>query len=596
MTRPTRTGLFGSCIGLMMVALTACGSSLDPGGKGGGGGQSTTGSAGSTGGATVAGTAGASGVAGNGSVGTGGSTGAGGAGPYGGPSCAPGIPTTSQLRRMTNGQYDAVVRDLLGVTTVAVGGKSGPASALLYPDFDGAMIPDAWRLYQDVGAAIAKSVMAAPAQKVRFIGCDPAAAGCLTTTIKSFGRKAFRRPLTDAEVARLAAIGDPPSFGTPDDVAEATLQAFLISPSFISLSELNTTPDPGGQGVQLSGWEVATRLSFLLWGSIPDDLLNTAADNNQLQTKQQILAQAQRLLTQRDKAAPQIAAFHRAWVRMDDASSHWWKVDHDTTKYPLYTPAAQASYQAELDDFFAEIAFTNGSYKDLLLSNVGFVNKDNAGVYGLTSTDTNLTKTNLDATQRPGFLTRAGFLSSYSHYDSTAPILRGAFITKYLLGVDPGPPPPSTMLPPPPNDATTNREKSEALTSQSSACMGCHSNVLNPPGYVLENYDSIGKWQVTDPLGGPINAVATVNFGNGISKQINNALELMQELAKTPVGRLLYAQSLVSSGYGRAPNSNDACVVDQIGAKLATDGYTILNLFTDLTQTDSFRVRVRATP
>jgi hypothetical protein len=586
MTRQARTGLSGLCIGLMVGGLTACGSSLQGGGKGGGGGQSTAGTAGASG---------ASGVAGNGSVGTGGS-GPGGSGPGGAVACVPGIPTTSQFLRISNRQYDAVVRDLLGVTTVAVSGNSGPPSALLFSDFDGPMVPDAWRLYQDVGAAIAKAVMATPAQKAKFITCDPAAAGCLTTTIKSFGRKAFRRPLTDAEVTRLATIGDPPSFGTPDDVAEATLQAFLISPSFISLSELTTTPAPGGQAIQLSSFEVATRLSFLLWGSIPDDTLNNAADNNSLQTKEQILAQAQRMVAIREKAAPQIAAFHRYWARMDSAAEHWWRTDHDMTKYPLYTPAAQPSYAAELDDFFAEIAFTNGSFKDLLLSNIAFVNKDNAGIYGLTSTDTTLTKTTLDATQRPGFLTRAGFLSSYSHYDSTAPILRGAFITRYLLGVDPGPPPPSTMLPPPPNDALTNRERTEVLTSQSTACMACHTNILNPPGYVMENYDAIGKWQVMDPLGGPINPVATVNFGDGNSKQINNPLELMQELAKSPKGQRLYAQSMVSSGYQRQPTPSDNCVVDQISTKLAGNGYTILNLLTDLTQPDSFRLRVRGTP
>ena len=206
MKRDMRTDVFGLGIGLMMVGLTACGSSLQPGGKGGDGGASSTGSAGSTGGATVAGTAGAtggSGIAGNGSVGTGGS-GPGGSGFGGAVRCVPGIPTTSQFRRMANRQYDAVVRDLLGVTTVAVGGNSGPPSTLLFSDFDGPMVPDAWRLYQDVAAAIAKAVMATPTQKAKFISCDPAAAGCLTTTIKSFGRKAFRRPLTDAEVTRFS--------------------------------------------------------------------------------------------------------------------------------------------------------------------------------------------------------------------------------------------------------------------------------------------------------------------------------------------------------------------------------------------------------
>jgi len=584
-----RTGL----LVLMIAGVSACGSSLGSGGGKGGAGGPTTGSGGATGG-SAAGTAGAGAITGTGGAGaTAGISGTGTGGGGGDIACAPGIPTTTQLRRLQNRQYDNVVRDLLGVTTVSVGTDVKAPSEFLFPDSDGPMATDAWRLYKDVGKAIAKAVMANPAQKAKFITCDPAVSGCLTATIKSFGRKAFRRPVTDAEVTRFAGIGEPPSIGTPDDVAEATLVAFLVSPSFLMVPELSKTP--AGQGFQLSSHEVAARLSLMLWGSVADDVLNTAADANQLQTKDQILTQAQRMLAMRDKAAPQVTAFHRYWARMDDASSHWWRTDHDVAKYPLYSPAARTTLAAELDSFFAEIAYTNGSYKDLLLSGVGFVNKDNAPIYGLTGAGTTLAKVQLDSMQRPGFLTRAGFLSSYSHYDSTAPILRGAFITRYLLGIDPGPPIPSAALvPPPPGNYTTNRQRTEALTSQQASCAACHTGILNPPGFVLENYDAIGKWQTVDPLGGPIDATAMVNFGDGNIKRITNAQELMQEIARTPRSQLQYAQSLVAYGYGRQPNAQDRCVAEQLAGKLASDGYPILTLLSDLTQADSFRQRVRA--
>jgi hypothetical protein len=225
------------------------------------------------------------------------------------------------------------------------------------------------------------------------------------------------------------------------------------------------------------------------------------------------------------------------------------------------------------------------------------VNKDNAPIYGLSNAGAALTKVQLDPLQRPGFLTRAGFLSSYAHDDSTAPMLRGAFITKYLIGVDPGAPfPNDALVIPPPGNYTTNRQQTEALADSSASCQACHASLINPPGYVLENYDAIGKWQTTDPLGGPIDAAATVNFGDGKVKQIANARELMQELAQAPRGRHLYAQSWVAYGYGRDPNANDRCVVDQIDAKLAGDGFAILDALADLTQTDSFHLRVRAAP
>lgn len=526
---------------------------------------------------------------------------AGGAGPAGGTAvtCVPGIPATSQLRRMENWQYDAVVRDLLGITTVASGSDSKPPSALLYPDFAGPMVPDAWRLYQDVGAAIAKAVMADPVKLANFMSCDPSASGCLVQTIKAFGRKAFRRPLADAEVARFQMLGQTTPAGTPADVAEATLLGFLVSPSFLMIPELNTTPDSSGRGLQLSSYEIAARLSFMLWGSVPDDALNAAADANQLQTKDQILAQAQRMIAVRDKTAPLLSAFHRHWVQMDNVNAHWWKLDHDMSKYPLYSPSAKTSFQSELDSFFAEIAFTNGTFKDLFTSNIGFVNKDNAAIYGLDATKYGdaLTKVALDSVERPGFMTRAGFLSSYAHYDETAPILRGAFITVYMIGVDPGPPlAGATMLTAPAGNYKTNREKTDALVNMSATCMGCHTSIINPPGYVLENYDAIGKWQTVDPLGGPINATAIVNFGDGNQKAISSPQQLMQEIANTPKARQNYAQYWVSYAYARDPNANDQCIADQVGSHLAQDGYTILNLLADLTQSDSFRTRVRASP
>ena len=118
--------------------------------------------------------------------------------------CVPGVPATSQIPRLLNRQYEAVVRDLLGVTGVGTDNK--PASQLLVADSDGPMTPDAWRIYQDVGGQIARAVMTGP-NKSKFISCDAAAAGCLEQTIRTFGRKAFRRPLTDAEVARFQKLG-----------------------------------------------------------------------------------------------------------------------------------------------------------------------------------------------------------------------------------------------------------------------------------------------------------------------------------------------------------------------------------------------------
>jgi len=560
--------------GALSAALAACSGEVDPTGAAAGGGS-----------IAMAGSSGAAGAAG-----------AGGGGQLPPGMCVPGIPSTSQIPRLLNRQYEAVVRDLLGVT--GLGTDNNTASQLLVADSDGPMTPDAFRIYQDVGDQVARAVMAGP-NRSKFIDCDAAAAGCLEQTIRTFGRKAFRRPLTDAEVARFQKLGQTTPAGTPDEVAETTLFAFLVSPSFLMLPELTTAQDPTGQGAQLSSHEVATRLSFLLWGSIPDDALNAAADANELQTKEQILIQAQRMIAVREKTGPLVSSFHRDWVQMNNGNGHWWKVDHDPQTYPLYTADAKPSWQAELDAFFEEVAFEGGSFKDLLLSNIGFVNQDNAAIYGLDPAvhGAELTKVELDPTQRPGFMTRVGFLSSYAGYDATSPILRGAFISVYMLGVNPGPPIPGATMMTVDGAFQTQREYVEELTKPT-ACTGCHT-IINPPGFVMESYDGIGQWQTLDPRGGAIDATvttATVNFGDGKSVETTTALQLMQEIAQTPKAMQLYAQAWVSYAFGRSPNANDQCLVDQLNTKLARGDYGILELLADLSQADSLRVRVRETP
>jgi hypothetical protein len=286
---------------------------------------------------------------------------------------------------------------------------------------------------------------------------------------------------------------------------------------------------------------------------------------------------------------------------MNNEDSHWWKVSHDLTRFPQYSDAAVPAMQAELDRFFEDLAFAGGSFEDLFLSNVAYVNANTAAIYGLdpAAYGADLTRVELDPAVRPGFLTRAGFLSSFSHFDATSPILRGAYITVNILGVNPGAPDPNFFLTPPPNGTFyTERAYVEALTGQP-ACTGCHTPYVNPPGFALENYDAIGKWQTVDPRSGgdptlgAINPTTTVSFSDTDVKTITSPLELMQGISQTPLARRIYAEKDVSLAFGRLPNPNDACTVELVYMKLSVDGYNILDLLADLTQSESFRLRVR---
>ncbi len=607
MTRSIRKSL----VGMLVASLASCTAVVGPApstgtGTGGAGTGPATGTGGTgpvTGtGGTGPGTGTGGTGPGTGTGGTGPVTGTGGTGPVtgtGGAStapvttCVPGIPATSQVPRMTVKQYDTVVSDLLGVTTLATGTTMLPSS-LLAPDSAGSLTDIAWNGYLTAAERISAAVMAG-ANKSKFIACDPAAAGtagttCLTDTIKAFGRKAFRRPLTAAEQTSFIRLNNLTPKGTPAEVAEAILYAFLSSPSFIALPEL--AQEKEGTSTKLNSYEAATRLSFLLWNSVPDDILNAAADAGQLTTKEQIRTQALRLL-QSPKAAAVASTFHRYYAGIE-AGSHWTNTTtHNATKFPSFTAASYPAAMAEIDAFFQEVVLNGGTFKDLFTSSVGFVTKDTAALYGVTSTATTPTKVTLDATKRPGFLTRVGFLSTFSHEDTSSPILRGAFISQRVLGIPTGTPDPSFLgVKPPAGTYTTNRQATEALTA-ASPCNSCHTGVVNPPGFVLERYNAVGTWQDTDALGGAINSTADVilSVGPEVKKTVTTPAELMTEIAQLPRAQRTYAQQWVAFATGRSPNTNDACVVDQLATGLTGSVYSIATMMADYAQADSFRLR-----
>jgi hypothetical protein len=584
-------------LGALSAALGACGSSIDAYESNGAGTAGTTGSPGGTG-SGGSGPSGSGGTTSSGAGGTSGASNAGGTsgsgaasgsdGGGGAPTCVPGIPTTTQIPRMKMRQYDAVIKDLLDITALPTAPNVVPSS-FLAEDSEGSMTGIAWNGYLNAGAAIAAEVLNG-ASRSKFISCDPSASGCFTETIKTFGRKAFRRPLTAAEVTSFERLIDLTPQGTPDQIAQAILYAFLVSPTFIMIPEL--APDQEDGAFKLSQHELAARLSFLLWNSVPDAILSTAADAGQLATKEQLLEQARRMVQDRERTAPAVSAFHRVWADIR-LGAHWDSIDHDTAKYPNWTPAVPAPMMAEIDAFFEDVAFEGGSFRDLFLSNVAFVNRDTAPIYGLdpASFGTDLTRVLLDQNQRPGFLTRVGFLASFSAGGSTSPILRGAYISTKVLGVHiDDPPEEAATTPIPMGKYETQREIVEAHTA-GPKCAGCHAVAINPAGFVMERYDSIGAWQDVDPLGGAIEASAEVTFSDTNTKLIETPLALMTELGTGPDAQRRYAQQLVSFTTGRSKNDHDACVVDMLGTKLSQDGYSIVHVLADLTQADSFRLR-----
>ncbi|MET0793438.1 MAG: DUF1592 domain-containing protein [Polyangiaceae bacterium] len=508
------------------------------------------------------------------------------------------IAATSQIPRLGNSQYDRTLRDLLGVTTLPAAGNVAP-SGILATDQSGSLTSLGWSSYQSVAEKVAAQVMADPTLKGNFLKCTPSGDGkaCLHDTIVEFGRRAFRRPLSAVEVAAFDAIvslgAQVTPTGAPEELAELVLYSFLVSPSFLQRAEVAETADGAGHFL-LSSHEVASRLSYTLWGSTPDSVLDQLADQGQLQTPEQILAQAQRMLAL-PQAHDMVREFHRSYLLMG-SNTRWDTAKRDPTLFPAFSQALVPVIGQEVEQFFDYVVFTNkGSFKDFLLSPVAFVNASTAPLYGLDASKfgADLTQTNLDAAQRPGFLTRLGFLNAYSGYNRTSPILRGAFITKQVLNVPIGAPPPGAEMTPLPAtaDLDTNRKQVDQQTS-APACATCHHGFINPPGFALEAFNAAGAWQTTEAsTGAPIDTAADANI-DGTVVHVTGPADLMAKIAASPGAQRSYAQKWVSFAYARASNSSDACTVDQLSTKLTASGYSVLNLIADLTQTASFRTRV----
>jgi hypothetical protein len=510
--------------------------------------------------------------------------------------CTPGIPTTSQLGRLTRAEYDKTILDLLGLDV--------QPSSMLAPDTLGSVDQRAWDGFKAAADSLATQVMANATAKAKVLGCTASGDGtaCATSFIASFGQRAFRRPLTTAETARFTALytnrASITQAGTFDQAVQVILKAFLMSPSFITKAELSEATKDAGGNFQLNSWEMASRLSYTLWGTMPDATLFTAAQNNKLIDQGDILAQAQRML-QDPKARIKTADFHATYALQGDAT-RWSEAAHDPMLFPAFTSAMVPELTEEAKRFFDYVTFDlKGSFQDLLTKPVAFVNKDLAPVYGLPAANftTAWTLTDLDPTQRAGVFTHAGFLGSYSSYNRTSPILRGAFLEKQLLCRQiPAPPPGAASTPlPATTDLDTNRKQVTAQTAGGD-CAGCHATIVNPAGFALESYDSIGSWQTKERASGTaIDSTADVLIGSK-TVHVSGPVELMTALANSPEAQSCYAQRLVTFSYERELTNQDVCTVQMMATKMAQPGYTIVSMLTDLTQTQSFRYRAKELP
>jgi hypothetical protein len=498
------------------------------------------------------------------------------------------VPSTSQIPRLTNLQYENTVRDLFQINATP--------SSVLAPDSVGAVDERTWQGYKDAAEAVVAQVMGDAAAKSRVFTCTTQDAACMDQVVTEFGQRAFRRPVNADEKARFMALFNDAAAitetGTWDEISAVILKSFLMSPSFLMRAETaSQTPDATNPNLYpLTSYEVASRLSYMLWDTMPDQALFAAAAANTLTTPAAILAEAQRML-QSEKARSKVAAFHQQYMHMG-AGTRWVDVQRDPERYPNFTADMVPMLTESTARFFDSVVFdSQGTFQDLLLLPKAFVNAKLAPLYGLPAANfgTDMTLTDVDA-GRPGVFTQVGFLAVNSAFARTSPILRGAFIQKEVLCTQFGAPPDNAQSAPVPTSGATNRENMDAMTAAPD-CRGCHHSYINPTGFALEAFDPVGAWQTEElDTGAAINTNAVVLIGER-EVSVTGPSDLMTAIANSPEAQRCYAKKWVQYAYERSATAQDQCTVDQMASKLTAGGYTVLDLITDLTQSESFRIR-----
>jgi len=512
-----------------------------------------------------------------------------GSGSTGGPAeiCADPSTDTSPLRRLTRSQYDNTVRDLLGIT--------GNPSAQLAPDekvgafYSNASAPVTELLAEQYMRTAEDLAEQAVSNMATLVPCDPLLdeATCGAQFVDTFGLRAFRRPLTVDERAAIIGLFE---LGRADEGFAGgftlAVEAFLESPQFLYHLEFGT-PNDGADVVALEPYEVASRLSYFLWDSMPDDALLQAAGSGELATAEQLRAQAERMIDD-PRAAEAIASFHLQWLKLDRLP----QLEKNAEVYPGFTPELREAMAAETTRFADHvIRADDGRLETLLTAPYSFLDGPLFGLYGVdVPVDHDPSEpVDLDPTQRAGLLTQASVLATHAHADQSSPVHRGVLVREHLLCEPLAPPPPDIDLVPPALDPTeSTRERFEQHRSDP-ACAGCH-NLIDPLGFGFEHYDGMGAYRLVE-AGKPIDASGEVVGGDAPDTTFDGAIELGQMLADSEQVRTCVAQQWFVYGFGRTRGEGDDCSFDAMYTAFAASDYDIRELLVAMVTTDSFRHR-----
>lgn len=489
------------------------------------------------------------------------------------------------LRRLTRREYANAVADLTGV--IADVGALDPDEKLAAFDSNLAapVSPAIITQYRTLAESVADAAILDLADLVpcapEAAAIDPAlAATCTEAYLVGFGRRAFRRPLTATELQTYGALAS----GGSDfaDGIRLVTAALLQSVHFLYHLEL-APADATDEVVALDDHQLAARLSFFLWGSVPDDALLDAADAGLLSDPVRLRAEAERLLAS-EHAADAVQSFHMQWLGLDRRAA----LVKQPEVYPTFDEALRVAMWEETERFVAHVVLEgDGRLATLMTSSDSFVDAPLAELYGVTLPDDHdpASPIALDPAQRAGLLTQASFMTAHAHNDSSGPVQRGVIVRANLL-CQPLPPPPNDVpeLDPVDPDATT-RERFEQHSSDP-ACAGCHS-LIDGIGLAMENYDGIGRHR-TEENGLPVDASGEL-VGTDVDGEFEGAVELAHKLADSALVGDCVAVQWFRFAFGRGESEPDACTLEALRTQFAASDGDVRELMLAIVASDAFR-------
>ncbi|MBL8742556.1 MAG: DUF1592 domain-containing protein [Myxococcales bacterium] len=420
--------------------------------------------------------------------------------------------------------------------------------------------------------------------RANVVTCEPATGGdsCVREIIETFGRKAYRRTLTDDEVGGLFGIYNLAIEAGDDDTEglKLVLRAMLSSPQFLYRVEIDSDPT-STSAHELNDFELASRLSYFLWSSTPDDTLLDLAEAGGLADDDALRAQVDRMLDD-PKSRAMVDNFAGQWLftrALADAAP-------SSAAFPDFDDDLRASMRAEADAFFAELLKSDDLALDqLILADFAFVDGKLAQHYGIDAPEGgSLTKVTLDTNQRGGLLRQGAWLTLTSNPDRTSPVKRGKWILENLLCDAPPPPPPGVEgFEPADLEAKTQKELLAAHRADPK-CAGCH-NVMDPLGLALENFDGVGAFR-TEDKGVAVDASGEVN-GEAFQTQE----EFIEMLGQDPRFTSCAVEKVFTYSLGRAPAAPDAFYLTAIDGELRDGKMTLRELIHLMVLSEPFRYR-----